>query len=236
MKTTHSLRSFLTVSVALVLPLMTSTADAAAIIATNGRTVGGTTTILNLNLTATAVGTRPIGGIYTTLANDVNGNLLFTPNSSTIADYNVQWNNLSINTNVHRYAQVTFSAVTAGAVNAGWETFFADGDSTIGGAAGTNSVQAIGTGIVGTAPFSIVIDMTALTGANGGTTGAKGWGATDPLSDNVTSLRFDMFQNLNNFGKTFTISEVRLGSELVPEPSSALLGALGALCLLRRRR
>jgi hypothetical protein len=234
MKTTDSLRLILTVSVALVLPLMTSTADAAAIIATNGRTVGGTTTILNLNLTATAVGTRPIGGIYTTLANDVNGNLLFTPNSSTSVDYNVQWNSLSIDSNVQRYAQVTFSAVTAGAVNGSWETFFADGDSTIGGAA--NSGHGIGTGIVGTAPFSIVIDMTAITGANGGTTGVKGWGATDPASDNVTSLRFDMFQNLNNNGKTFTISEVRLGSELVPEPSSALLGALGALCLLRRRR
>jgi hypothetical protein len=214
---------------------MTSTADAAAIIATNGRTVGGTTTILNLNLTATDVGTRPItAGGTTTLANNGNGNLLFTPISGTSADYYVIWNNLSIDTNVQRYAQVTFSAVTAGAVNAGWQTFFTDGDSTFG--TPTSSGHGIGTGIVGTAPFSIVIDMAAFTGLNGGTTGAKGWGATDPGSDIVTSLRFDLFEDVRNNGKTFTISEVRLGSELVPEPSSALLGALGALCLLRRRR
>ena len=233
MKTTDSLRSILTVSVALGLPLMTSTADAAAIIATNGRTVGGTTTILNLNLTATDSTIRPVTSGGNSLTNDGNGNLLLAANSG-VSDYYVIWNNLSINTNVQRYAQVTFSAVTAGAVNAGWQTFFTDGDSTYGGS--TASGHGIGTGNVGTAPFSIVIDMTAFTGPNGGTTGAKGWGATDPGSDIVTSLRFDMFESASNFGKTFTISEVRLGSELVPEPSSALLGALGALCLLRRRR
>jgi hypothetical protein len=230
MKTTDSLRSILTVSVALGLPLMTSTADAAAIIATNGRTVGGTTTILNLNLTATDQNIRPVTSGGNSLTNDGNGNLLLAANTL-VSDYYVIWNNLSINTNVQRYAQVTFSAVTAGTVNAGWQTFFTDGDLNFG-----SSGHGIGTGIVGTAPFSIVIDMAAFTGANGGTTGVTGWGAEAPGSDIVTSLRFDMFESASNFGKTFTISEVRLGSELVPEPSSALLGALGALCLLRRRR
>ena len=230
MKTTHSLRSILTVSVALGLPMMTSTADAAAIIATNGRTVGGTTTILNLNLTATDPNIRPVTSGGNSLTNDGNGNLLLAANTL-VSDYYVIWNNLSIDSNVQRYAQVTVSAVTAGAVNAGWQTFFTDGDANFG-----SSGHGIGTGIVGTAPFSIVIDMAAFTGANGGTTGVKGWGAEAPGSDIVTSLRFDMFESASNFGKTFTISEVRLGSELVPEPSSALLGALGALCLLRRRR
>jgi len=50
---THTLGTILTVSAALGLPLMTSTADAAAIIATNGLTVGGTTTTLNLKSSQT---------------------------------------------------------------------------------------------------------------------------------------------------------------------------------------
>jgi len=119
-------------------------------------------------------------------------------------------------------------------VSSGWQTFFADGDSTIGG--GSNSGHGIGTVTPGAVPLVVVIDMIAFTGGSGGTEGARGWGAADPASDTVTSLRFDMFENTANNGKTFTISSVVLGNAIVPEPSSALLGGLGVLCLLRRRR
>lgn len=213
---------------ALGLALIPSSAHAAAII-TDGQTVSGTTTNLNLSLTASPSGIRPTAG-NATLSNS-SGNLLFTPNNAS-GDYFVTWGGLSINTNTYRYAQVTFSAVTVGAVSAGWQTFFDDGDSDIG--APSNSGHGIGTGTVGTVPFSVVIDMVALTGASGGSTGATGWGDTG--TDIVTALRFDMFENTTNNGKTFTISEVKLGSALIPEPSSALLGGLGVLCLLRRRR
>ena len=199
----------------------------AATILAPGTSITGTTTALNLSLTASPTGIRPVGG-NATLSNS-GGNLLYTPNNAS-GDYFVTWGGLSIDSNNFRYAQVTFSAIDAGAVTSGWQTFFADGDSSIGGA--NNSSQNIGTVALGTIPLVVVIDMTAING----TTGPLGWGAAGALSDTVTSLRFDMFENVGNNGRQFTISSVVLGNAVVPEPSSALLGGIGFLALLRRRR
>lgn len=201
----------------------------AATILSPGTSITGTTTALNLNLSHATTALRPVAGANVTLSNS-GGNLLYTPNSSVTSDYSVTWGGLSIDSNNFRYAQVTFSATPVGAVDSAWQTFFADGDSSIGGA--NNSSQNIGTVALGTIPLVVVIDMTAING----TTGPLGWGAAGALSDTVTSLRFDMFENVGNNGRQFTISSVVLGNAVVPEPSSALLGGLGLLALLRRRR
>ncbi|MES2983063.1 MAG: PEP-CTERM sorting domain-containing protein [Verrucomicrobiota bacterium] len=220
-------KHILPLGAALALTLFPSTVHAAAII-TDGQTVGGTMTNLNLSLTASPTGIRPTAG-NATLSNDVGGNLLFTPNSSVTSDYFVTWSGLALSTTTYKYVEITFTSVTSGAVNAGWQTFFQDDDSTVGG--GSSSGHGIGTGIVGTAPFSVVIDMTALTGGSGGTTGARGWGPGQ-----LDILRFDMFEDTANFGKTFTISQVKLGTQLIPEPSTVLLGSFGMLALVLRRR
>lgn len=207
---------------------LTSITNAASIL-TPGTSITGTTTSLNLSLTASPTGIRPLAGTNVTLSNS-GGNLLYTPNSSVTSDYFVTWNSLNIDSNNFRYVQVTFSAIAAGAVDSGWQTFFADGDSSIGG--GNNSGQNIGTVALGSIPLVVVIDMAAVNG----TTGALGWGAADPASDTVTSLRLDMFENIANNGKTFTISSVVLGNAVVPEPSCAFLGGMGFIALFRRRR
>ena len=200
----------------------------AATILAPGTSITGTTTPLNLNLSHATTALRPVAGTNVTLSTS-GGNLLYTPNNSS-GDYFVTWNGLTIDSNNFRYVQVTFSATPVGAVDSGWQTFFVDGDSSIGG--GNNSGQNIGTVALGSIPLVVVIDMTAVNGS----TGALGWGAAGAGSDIVTSLRFDMFENTGNNGRTFTISSVVLGNAVVPEPSSALLGGIGFLALLRRRR
>ena len=200
----------------------------AATILAPGTSITGATTSLNLSLSSGS--SRPTAGTNVTLTNS-GADLVYTPNSAITSDYFVTWSSLTtIDSNLLRYVQVTFSATPVGAVDSGWQTFFADGDSTIGG--GSNSGQGIGTVALGSIPLVVVIDMTAVNGS----TGALGWGAAGALSDTVTSLRLDMFENVGNNGRSFTISSVVLGNAVVPEPSSALLGGIGFLALLRRRR
>ena len=205
-----------------------TSAHAAAII-TTGQTVTGTTTNLPLTVALFAKDTD------VTISNDITGNLLYSFVAGADTDKWIQWSNLTslnLDTATYKYVQVNFSSVTVGAVSGPWQSAWQDDDSTIGG--GTNSLQSIGTGVVGTVPFSVVIDMTAFTGANGGTTGTVGWGGGI-----LDKLRLDMFESTSaatNAGKVFTISSVTLGSALVPEPGAALLGCIGMLTLLRRRR
>lgn len=210
----------------LTIALSGTTARAAAII-TTGQTVTGTTT--NLSLTANTFAKDA----DVTLTNS-GGNLIYSIKSTTADnDWWIQKDGLTLNTATYKYVQIDFASVTTGAVSAQWQAFWQDDDSTIG--TPNSSGQTVGTGIVGTTPFSVVIDMTAFTGANGGTTGAKGWGP-----GTLTKLRLDMFENeVSNKGKSFTISAITFGSALtpVPEPSSAaLFGFAGAVLLLRRRR
>jgi len=204
----------------------TCSVHAAAII-TTGQTVTGTTTNLVLTANTFAKDTD------VTLTNS-GGNLVYSIKSTTTdTDWWIQKNGLTLSTATYKYVQIDFASVTVGAVSSTWQTFWQDDDSGIGGA--TNSGHGIGTATVGATPFSVVIDMTAFTGTNGGTTGAKGWGPGD-----LTNLRLDMFENdATNKGKSFTISAITLGSALtpIPEPSStALFGLAGAVLLLHRRR
>lgn len=63
---------------------------------------------------------------------------------------------------------------------------------------------------------------------------------SDPAwSGDWSTFRWDFFNdNGNGGGKSFTINQVEFSSEIapIPEPSIAILGSLGVLGLLRRRR
>lgn len=56
--------------------------------------------------------------------------------------------------------------------------------------------------------------------------------STFNLGDGVTFDRMQITSNVDSF----SVMEVRAATSAVPEPSAALLGGLGALALLRRRR
>ena len=192
----------------------------AATVVTDGSVVGGS--LVSASLTAGPdVSAEP----NATISNDGSGNLLFTPGlSDTNTDWYLTFKNLGIDPTVHQYVQVDFISVTVGAVSSPWSMFHTDNDSSIGGA--NNSTQSLGIVTLQPTPFSVVVDLAA--GGTGNTT----WGP-----GTVNNLRFDLFEGDNaNKGKTFTISAVTFGSELVPEPSTGVLALLGSLGLLRRRR
>ena len=72
--------------------------------------------------------------------------------------------------------------------------------------------------------------------------GASSWNVQTPqqrtFSSALTGVDVIQFSNIVNGGDTsrLGISEIRFGGTAVPEPTGALLGGLGALLLLRRRR
>lgn len=72
------------------------------------------------------------------------------------------------------------------------------------------------------------------------TSGFNGTAATFDLTSfsNVSTITFQIrfADNLNENGKLTRIDDFTLNGTVVPEPSAALLGGLGLLALLRRRR
>ncbi len=205
--------------------LLISNGDAAGIV-TDGSTVGGTTT--SISLSVSNVSKEPNASI----SNDGSGNLLFTPGAG---DPNTDWyltfDGINIDSTVYSYVQVDFLAAETGTVGSRWQMFHTDSNSTIGGP--QNSSQEIGSTVAlsTTSPFSVVVDLNA-NNTSGAPSGGQIWGP-----GTVSNLRFDMFEASNaNKGKTFTITGVTFGSTLVPEPSTVLLGCLGSMLLLRRKR
>lgn len=206
----------------------------AASIMPSGTAITGTTT--PITLTAGSIITNPNGN--TALSNS-SGNLVIDfidPNPGSVVaadnDFFLKWDGagdgLNFSTATYTYVQVDVLSTSPSLVTSTWQLFFADTDSSVGGA--NNSGQNIsGTPtLAGGGAFSFVIDLTD----GNGTTGAMGWGP-----GNLTSFRLDPFQSNNTFDKSMTISAITFGSAVIPEPSSSLLALLGmAGAALRRKR
>jgi hypothetical protein len=200
----------------------------------SGYEVGGTTT--SISLTAGSLISNPNGN--TQLSNDA-GNLVVNlvdpnPGSAELGD-NDFWmrrdgagDGLSFSTTTYTYVQVDIINASAGLPTANWQMFWQDDDSGIGGP--NNSSTNFGPIAPEATPFSFVIDLT-----DGGTnnSGATGWGPGQ-----LDSFRFDPFQSSGSFGESFTITGITFGSEItaIPEPSTALLGAIGLMAALLRRQ
>lgn len=104
---------------------------------------------------------------------------------------------------------------------------------------GANSVN-ISVASTDIAPTFTLVDNFTFTQAPG--SAIVDFGQTIDLSGytetlNVRLIRFDIITHHNGGSEEITgLSEVRFDGVLVPEPSTALLGGLGLLALLRRRR
>ncbi len=59
---------------------------------------------------------------------------------------------------------------------------------------------------------------------------------TGLVNDDVVEFRFYFSDNVNDNARVLRTDNIVLSGDVIPEPSSALLGGLGALVLLRRRR
>lgn len=195
----------------------------AAVLVTDGRVLGASTSNVSANITTGSAGGPTSGNV--TLSNDSSGNLIYSPNTTaTNNDFFVTFNGLGLDTSIIKYAQINFLTTSAGAVTGTSEIFYTDGNSAIGGT--TNSGHTFGTPAITTGgPFSVVLDLTS-------SPAGKEFG---PGTSNT--VRFDLFQAAANKGETFTISSVRFGPDLVPEPSSALL-IIGSMLpfFIRRKR
>lgn len=83
---------------------------------------------------------------------------------------------------------------------------------------GVNLFGSVGTAVdSGSGFFTATVDVSGL-----------------PESTTVTSLRIDPIGGPDASGNSFKVDFIQVNS--IPEPSSALLGCLGLICLLRRRR
>lgn len=185
---------------------------AAPVLLQTGQEVTGTTASLSM----TAGGITKDGDL--TLSNDGSGNLVVQIAASPSgADWWLQWST-SLDTATYKYAQIDFVSTSAGAVAGNWQVFWQDDDSGIGGV--NNSGSSIGSVSPSTSAFSVVIDL-----SNGGTStsGAKGWGP-----GTLDAFRFDFFEDVGNYGETFTISAVTLGSALTPMPAAIVFSDLSA--------
>jgi len=203
----------------------------AAMILTTGQTVTGTTKDIVLTAGSISPNTAAV-----TLSNSGSDLVVSFKSDSPNGDFYMQWDGagdgLNFNTVGYDYLQIDIASVSAGMVTSGWQLYWQDDDSTIGGA--TNSGQTVGNVTPQAGAFSVVIDLT-----EGGTkvSGALGWGDGTTVNT-LDKFRIDPFQSIANAGESFTISRIFFGTELTPtpEPASLALVGLGGMMILRCRR
>ena len=205
--------------------LLSSLPATAVTVMPTGTSVSGLTTTLTL----TAGDIIPNGNGNTVLSNSGGNLVVDMVDNGSNSDFFMQWSGagdgLGFNAATYPYVQVDIASTSAGLTGSGWQIFWTDNDSGIGGA--NNSSTNFGPILTNAGGgFSFVLD---LTGA--GTTGAKGWGP-----GTVNNFRFDPFQSPGSYGESFTISAITFGSETIPEPTSTGLAALGLGLLVTRRR
>ncbi len=92
---------------------------------------------------------------------------------------------------------------------------------------------------------SDLLTLYAASGGSDGTTGSTAWSSFTNIGTVTADYTESAFNTLHISGQQVSsMDEIRLGLSLedvgvtgvIPEPSSALLGGLGLLTLLRRRR
>jgi uncharacterized protein (TIGR03382 family) len=90
--------------------------------------------------------------------------------------------------------------------------------------------------LVGSSAFTTLTSFTSL--QNDGSLLTRTYDDTAaPLISGVDAVRFNFVYPDNDFGRATVYREIDvLGTATIPEPSAAILGGLGLLALLRRRR
>jgi hypothetical protein len=90
--------------------------------------------------------------------------------------------------------------------------------------------------LVGSATFATLTGVQSLQG-NGSLLTSTYDDTSAPLLTGVDAVRFTFVYPNNEFGRAPVYREIDvIGTATIPEPSAAILGGLGMLCLLRRRR
>ena len=138
------------------------------------------------------------------------------------------------------YFQVTISAGVGKTLDLTSVTFFLghttdNPTSFTSTAVLSSSVNGFGAAIAGTGGISRTTATTTASAFNGT---AATFDLSAPAYQGLSTITFRLalFDNLNENGKLTRFDDFTLNGAVVPEPSAALLGGLGMLALLRRRR
>lgn len=200
-----------------------SASSQAALLITTGEIIDITGTIKTIVPTS-----------HTTLNNMTrSGNVFTIDNPPASVDHYISYTTQNIDPDAYRYLQIDFANLTV-TNNHTFQLYLSDDNIYAGADLAGNFANAITPPISGN--FSILLDLNNGTNLGGWVSSQNG----NPLTGNdIDAIRLDVFNSLGFDGASFEITGITFGTSIInpiPEPTSVLLGGLGLLGLLRRRR
>jgi hypothetical protein len=213
-----------------VIALCMTAGSQAAVLAqyTFATNLSATTTALNV--TAGDFSQAPAAGA--TIGYSGSGNIFQRSNNTSSTEATALTNT--------EYHTVTISAAPGFSLSLSDVTFFLghttdNNTSFTSTAVLSSSVDSFATAITGTGGISRTTAVTTSSAYNASAASFDLSGAAYQGLASIT-FRLTVFDNLNENGKLTRLDNFTLNGDVIPEPSSALLGGLGMLLLLRRRR